>query len=176
MEQLLLSKKNSTLISKSIIIDLVLLGVIYLLPTISHFLVFPLYLLEPMRIVIFASIILSRNKYNSCLLAVTIPLFSYFFGAHPVFLKSILIGIELLINVLLFWTLLQRWKNVFYVTFISIFVAKLVYYALKYMCVTFGWIHLDIISTSIPLQILVACIISGIMFFSKVTDLDPTRR
>lgn len=37
--------------------DVALLAIVYYLPTISHLLAFPLYLLDPMRIVIFASII-----------------------------------------------------------------------------------------------------------------------
>lgn len=146
-----------------------MLGVIYLLPTTSHLLAFPLYLLDPMRIVIFASILISNNKYNSYLLAATIPLFSYFVGGHPIFLKSFIISIELLANVILFWLLLKRWKNVFLVTLTSIIAAKIIYYAIKLLFVELGWIQMDIISTSFSLQTIVALTISFFMLILKKT-------
>ncbi len=171
MEQILLSKKNTINISRSIVTDIVLLGVIYLLPTISHFFAFPLYLLDPMRIVIFASILISNDKYNSYLLAATIPLFSYFVGGHPIFLKSLIISIELLVNVMLFWFLLKRWKNVFLVTLTSIFAAKIMYYTIKYVFVNFGWIKMELVSTSLYLQIVVALILSILMHIINKQDI-----
>lgn len=165
MEQILLSQKNTINFSRSIVTDIVLLGIIYLLPTISHLLAFPLYLLDPMRIVIFASILISNNKYNSYLLAVTIPLFSFFVGGHPIFLKSVIISIELLANVILFGLLLKRWKNVFLVTLTSIFVAKVMYYAIKYIFVDFGWMQMELVSTAIIIQVVVTLTISILMYF-----------
>ena len=163
MNQIVLSKKDSRVITKSLVTDILLLGVIYLLPTISHLLAFPLYLLDPMRIVIFASILLSCNKYNSYLLAATVPLFSYYIGGHPIFMKSVIIAVELLVNVMLFWFLLKRWKNMFLVTLFSIILAKFVYYALKIIFIEIGWIQIELISTSVYLQIVVALVISILM-------------
>lgn len=171
MEQILLSKKNTINISRSIVTDIILLGVIYLLPTISHLLAFPLYLLDPMRMVIFASILISNNKYNSYFLAVTIPLFSYFVGGHPVFLKSLIICIELFSNIAFWWLLLKRWKNVFLAALTSILVAKVLYYAIKILFLEMGWIQMEIISTSISLQIIVALAISLLMSaFNKYSN------
>ena len=164
MEQILLSKRNTVNISRSIVTDIVLLGVIYLLPTISHLLAIPLYLLDPMRIVIFASILISNNKYNSYLLAATIPLFSYFFGGHPVFLKSMIISIELLANVMIFWFLMKRWKNVFWITLSSILFAKVIYYVLKILFVELGYLQMDIVSSSVTVQVVVSVVLSSLMF------------
>lgn len=77
MEQTLFSKDNVYRLSNSLVLDVLMLVVIYYLPTISHHMAFPLYMLDPMRIVLFTSIILSRNKINSFFLATTIPLFSF---------------------------------------------------------------------------------------------------
>lgn len=164
MNQIVLSKKDSRVITKSLLTDMLLLGVIYMLPTISHLLAFPLYLLDPMRIVIFASILLSCNKYNSYLLAVTVPLFSYFIGGHPIFLKSVIIAAELLVNVMLFWFLLKKCRNMFLITFSSIILAKVVYYVLKFTFIQIGWLQMDLVDTSFTLQIMVAVIISFVMF------------
>lgn len=163
MNQIVLSKKNSRVITKSLVTDILLLGVIYMLPAISHMLAFPLYLLDPMRIVIFASILLSCNKYNSYLLAATIPMFSYFVGGHPIFLKSVIIAAELLVNVMLFWFLLKKWRNMFLITFSSIILAKVVYYALKSSFIQIGWLQMDLVDTSLTLQLMVAVAISIVM-------------
>lgn len=163
MDQILLSKSNSNVITRSLVTDIALLSVIYLLPTVSHLIAFPLYLLDPMRIVIFACILLSCNKYNSYLLAATVPLFSYFIGGHPIFMKSVIIAVELMVNVMLFWFLLKRRRNVFLATLSSIILAKLVYYALKYVFVEIGWLQTELVDSSISLQLVVAMAISILM-------------
>lgn len=165
MEQTLLSKDNVYRLSNSLVLDVLILVVIYYLPTISHHLAFPLYMLDPMRIVLFSGIILSRNKINSFFLATTIPLFSFFVGGHPVLLKSAIISIELLANVALFWILIHRWESVFAATFASIVAAKMIYYLAKYIIVEMGWLQMDIISTPFYIQGIVAIVVSALMCF-----------
>lgn len=149
-------------ITRTIIIDTVLLGVVYYLPTISHLLAFPLYMLDPMRIVIFASILLSKNNINPFILAFTIPLFSYYVGGHPVFFKSILIGVELVENVTLFMVLRRRSVYVFLSVFASILIAKVLYYVNKALFINFGWLNIDLLSTPLLIQLVVTIVISTI--------------
>lgn len=54
----ILSKTNVGII----LTDIILLTVIYFLPTISHLIGFPLYLLDPMRIVVLGSLLILGNK------------------------------------------------------------------------------------------------------------------
>lgn len=164
MKEQTITKQNVlTGIVRPTAVDILLLVVVYYLPALSHHLAFPLYMLDPMRIVIFTSILLSKNKYNSYIMAATIPLFSYFVGGHPVLLKSAIIGVELLVNITLFWMLLKKWQNVFITTFISIILAKAIYYASKFIFVEMGWLQMDLFSTPIYVQGLVALFISVVM-------------
>lgn len=150
-------------VKKSILVDLLLLLVVYYLPAISHHMAFPLYMFDPMRLVIFLSVLMTRNKLNTYIMAITIPVFSYLIGGHPVIIKSILIGVELLINIYFFWFLLKRGINVFFATFVSIVIAKVFYYGVKVLLVNFKWLDVDIISTPLYFQGLVAIVISILM-------------
>lgn len=163
MDKVITTNQRTVAITRSFLTDIAVLAVVYYLPTISHFLAFPLFLIDPMRIVIFASILLSRNKLNSYFLALTIPLFSYFVGGHPVFVKSLLIGLELLANVALFWYFYERKWHVFATTLSSIVIAKCLYYLAKIAVVNLGWLQSDIISTSLLIQVGVAVGISIIV-------------
>jgi len=159
------SKKNVEII----IIDLVLLAFIYLLPSISHIISFPLYLIDPMRIVILGSLLILGNKKNAYILALTIPLFSFMFSGHPIFTKNILISIELITNIFVFFSLRSKINNTFISILSSIVISKLIYYGLKYLFVIFGILEMEIISTSLLIQLIVALSISILfsIFYSK---------
>lgn len=164
MDKVITAKLSTASVIRSVLTDLGALAIVYFLPTISHLIAFPMYLLDPMRIVIFASIIFSGSKVNSYILAFTIPLFSYFVGGHPVFAKSVLIGLELLANVTLFWYLYKKGNNVFWATLLSIILAKVFYYAAKFFMISFGVLQMELISTSLLVQCAVAFMISGITY------------
>lgn len=143
---------------KTVMIDFTALALIYFIPAISHLTSFPVYLIEPMRIaVIFA--VLHTNKNNAIFLAISIPLFSFFISSHPVMLKSVLIIIELIINILLF-SLLVKKTNIFVSMFLSILVAKIIYYALKFGLIQFNLLDGDLLSTPIIFQWLLALLLS----------------
>lgn len=163
---------TTDIISKSIriiVLDIILLSFIYFLPTFSHLIGFPLYLLDPMRIVVLGSLLLLGNKKNAYILALTIPLFSFMFSGHPIFPKNILISIELITNIFVFFSLRSKINNTFISIFFSIVISKLIYYGLKYLFVIFGILEMEVISTSLIIQLLVALSISILfsIFYSK---------
>ena len=80
---------------KSIVFDLIALLAIYLVPAISHLLSFPVYYLEPMRIMLVLSIVHTSRK-NAYLIALTFPLFSMLISAHPSLIKTSLILLQTL--------------------------------------------------------------------------------
>lgn len=152
-----------------IVLDILLLSTIYFLPTFSHLIGFPLYLLDPMRIVVLGSLLLLGNKKNAYILAFTIPLFSFIVSGHPVFPKNLLISIELITNLLIFFAINKRFGLTFISMFSSIVISKLIYYVLKYIIVLFGFLEMEIISTSLLIQLIVALSISILfsIFYSK---------
>jgi len=140
---------------RHLLVDVSVFAVIYLLPALSHLVPFPLYLIEPMRIALFAGYLFSRNGYNAAFLAVTLPLFSMWTTGHPVFFKSLLISVELLANILLFILFFQRFRlNVFVALVSSILLSKVIYYGFKFTFLQGGLLAGNLISTGLQNQLI----------------------
>lgn len=153
---------NST--ARYILYDLLALTFIYFMPALSHMVSFPLYLIEPMRIAIIFSMLFTNNK-NAYIIALTIPLFSFFISAHPGMVKSLLIASELLLNVFLFYFLFAKMGNSFAAMILSIIAAKLFYYLGKYLLLSTGFMEGSLISTPLLIQLSVALSLSIITVF-----------
>ncbi len=141
---------------------------IYLVPTFSHILSFPVYMIDPMRIIILLSVIHTSNK-NAYLIALTLPLFSFLIASHPVAIKSILITSELILNIWLFYQIYDKLSNKFSVMFLSILISKIYYYLVKFVLISKGILLGDLFSTPVYLQILVALSLGGYLFFLSKT-------
>lgn len=151
-------------IVKNVLIDTAGIILIYSLPAISHLLNFPLYLLEPMRIMLILAIV-HTNKKNAYLIAVTLPAFSLAVSAHPVLLKTAIITAELVLNVWLYYKISELLKNKFGAMLISIALSKLIYYLMKFTLINFALIESGLISTPLYLQLAVAIVLSSYIFF-----------
>ena len=149
--------------SSIIIFDFIALSLIYLIPTLAHIFNFPVYYLDPMRLMVFL-VIIHTNKKNSYLIAATLPLVSFIASSHPIFIKSLTMSVELLLNVWLYYELSKLLSNKFIPAALSIIVSKVVYYTVKYFLVSIALITTDIISTPFYFQIAVLLIISSYAF------------
>ncbi len=139
---------------KPVAVDFLILLLVYFIPALSHVTPFPLYYLDPMRLLLLTGYLLSRNPVNAYILAVTIPLFSMLVTGHPVFYKSLLISFELLSNMLFFHFLLSKTKwPAAVLIFISIIFAKLIYYGCKYIFIQAGLIEGGLIATGLLTQL-----------------------
>jgi hypothetical protein len=148
---------------RSIFLDILALAFIYFVPTISHLLNVPLYLVEPMRIMIILALAHTTKK-NAYLLALTLPLFSFLISAHPNVFKALIMTLELLLNVWLFYKLSTK-VNQFVAIFSSIIISKVVYYLLKFGLISFAVLQSGLISTPIYLQLITTVVFSGYLFF-----------
>ncbi len=149
---------------RSILFDLIAISFIYFVPTISHVLSLPVYLIEPMRLMLILALV-HTTKQNAYILALTMPLFSFLLSAHPVLPKMLLITFELSLNVFLFHLLLSKFRNIFFPIFFSILGSKIIYYIIKYGLIQFAILKSGLISTPILIQILMTLIFSGYLFF-----------
>lgn len=156
----------------TVYVDALVLILIYLLPAISHILPLPLYLFDPMRVLLFLGYSLSKNNWNAYFLAISIPLFSFFLTGHPVFYKSIIISAELLLNIILFDYFIENTKK--YIAgylLISIIISKIFYYSLKYILLNLGLLNGVLVSTSIFAQLITIVSITAVFaFFIKEND------
>jgi len=144
---------------KSILFDIMALSFIYFVPAISHMLSFPIYLIEPMRIMLILSLAHTRRS-NAYIIALTLPLFSFLISSHPSGLKTALISFELILNVWLFFTLSGIIKNQFVSMFLSISLSKIVYYLIKYVLLSTALMSGDLVTTPIYIQIITTIVFS----------------
>ncbi|NMB83171.1 MAG: hypothetical protein GYA14_15280 [Ignavibacteria bacterium] len=154
---------------RTLLFDLFAILFIAFAPAISHMIALPLYMLEPMRILLIASIVHTSRK-NSYIIALLLPVFSIIISAHPSFYKALLISSELLLNVFLFSLLLNYFKNTFAAIFTSIVISKLFYYTAKFGMISFGMINGELISTPIYLQVIVTILLSVYIFLFYKKD------
>ncbi|MBM3436655.1 MAG: hypothetical protein FJY07_10620 [Bacteroidetes bacterium] len=148
---------------KSILIDFAALTFIYFVPALSHLFNLPVYLIEPMRIMLVLAMV-HTSKNNAYLLALTLPLFSFLVSSHPNIYKGLIMTAELVINVWLFFEISKRVANRFAAMLSSIIISKIIYYLLKFGLISFGLIESGLIATPVWLQILMAFILSGYIF------------
>ena len=153
----------SKLKTRSIVLDILALTFIYFVPTISHLLNVPIYLVEPMRIMLILAIA-HTNKKNAFLIALTLPLFSFLISSHPNIFKAVIMTMELVLNVWLFYELAKR-ANQFVAMLSSIVLSKIFYYLLKFGLISFAVLQSDLISTPIYLQVITSLVFSGYLFF-----------
>ncbi len=152
----------------SILIDISALAFIYLIPTISHILNLPVYLIEPMRLMLILALVHSI-KQNAFLLALTMPLFSFLLSGHPLFPKMVLITFELTLNAFLFYFLMKKIKYIFPSILLSIIFSKVIYYLIKYALINLTILHTGLISTPIIIQLITTLVYSLYLylFFKK---------
>lgn len=148
---------------KNIVFDLVALLAIYLVPAVSHLLSFPVYYLEPMKIMLILAVAHTSRK-NAYLIALTLPLFSFLISAHPSLIKTSLITGELLLNVWLFFFLSEKLSHKTLSIFLSIIASKIFYYLIKFLLITFALMSGDLISTPLYIQILMIIVLSGYIY------------
>jgi len=144
----------SSYFPRTILIDFLAITFIYFLPALSHLISLPLYLMEPMRLAVIFCLV-HTNRKNAVIIAVTVPLFSLVVSSHPAIIKSVLITIELLINLFLFYFLIEK-TNKFISMFLSIILSKIVYYSAKFFLIQVNLIDGGLISTSLFIQWVVA--------------------
>ena len=136
--------------------DILVLTAVYFIPAFVHATQFPLYYFEPMRLLLFAALLISRNNINAFFLAVTLPLVSTILPPHhPPFYKAIIISLELFVNVACFvWSVTKiKWPP-FILFFISTVISKLFYYGLKFIFIKMSLIEGKLITTDLFTQLI----------------------
>jgi hypothetical protein len=154
------------------ITDAVAVLFILAVPAFSHLTSVPFYLLDPMRLAVLGALLASRSRVNGLVLAVALPLLSFGISGHPVFPKCLVIAAELSVNVLLFWWLASVVKptsgagkeassvRIGLATFLSILLSKAFYYGLKALVLGAGLMQMELVSTALWVQLVVAVLIS----------------
>lgn len=151
---------------KPAVFDIIALSVIYLVPVFSHLFAVPIYYAEPMRLMLVLSIMFT-SKRNAFIIAATMPLFSMMVSGHPIFYKALIMSGELLLNVSVYFFLVEKIKNKFSSMALSILFSKAAYYGLKILFINLALIGGDLIATPIIFQLGVVFIFSSLFFLKR---------
>jgi len=132
-------------------VDLGVLAALYLLPAITHLLPVPVYLIDPMRLLLFLTLT-TTTRSNAIILAGSMPLLATLFSGHPIFPKNIIIAAELIINVAVFYLLINRTRSILFAGVSAILVSKVSYYLIKFGFLSFGLLEGQLVTTPILYQ------------------------
>lgn len=129
---------NNPAIVRTALVDITLLAVACLIPTLSHITALPLYQLNPMMVVLLAGMLLVRHRANALLLAVLLPVVSMVAVGMPAPLKALCMVAEMLTVVSIFTLMERSWSldakpaaACFGSLVAAMLCGKVVYYALK---------------------------------------------
>lgn len=147
------------------LLDLLVLAVVYVLPSASHLLGIPFYLLDPMRLLLFFTV-LTTGRGNVLLIAVSLPFISTLFSGHPVFPKNALISMELFANAALFYWIVQRGGERWLAGAVSVLASKVGYYAFKYLFLRLGLLSGSLVATAWYFQLIPLVLIGGGLYLS----------
>lgn len=145
---------------QTVLIDFFALGFILLMPAVSHLTGFPVYFIEPMRIMLMVSIIFS-SRYNAYALAIILPLFSFMVSGHPAPVKMVIIIAELFINVWLFLLLAGYTKKPFIAMALAILISKVFCYLLYWMVLSWSFVVEEASLVFILAQLILTIVLSS---------------
>ena len=169
-------KANITVkLSASILIDIIAVLFIIFLGDIAQFFAYPVYELDPMRMMVMLAIAFTP-RWNGFLLALLLPFVSFYMGAHPHLVKTSLMAMELIVNVGLFWFLFNKTNMSLLAMLLSIMFSKGVYYLLKYVCLQLDYLSGDLISTPLDLQVITTISFSLFVFIVFLIYGKPKRK
>jgi hypothetical protein len=138
-------------LKRDIIFDSAALAFIGLAPAFAHFTSLPLYMIEPMRLMLVLALV-HTNRTNAWVLAAVLPLFSYLVSGHPEPLKMLVITAELLANTGLFLLLIRRGIYPFAAMFMAIVVSKIFCYALYMLLFPWSFVVAEAVTSFLVIQ------------------------
>ena len=119
---------------RTVMIDVALLAVACLIPTLTHLFALPLYQLNPMLLVLLTGMLLVENRLNGFVLAILLPVVSMLAVGMPAPAKAFCMAVEFSMVIFASGLLLSRCRSrlaVFGAMVAAMLCGKVVYYGLK---------------------------------------------
>ncbi len=151
-----LVKDNSQSALMILISDILIVIVIYAIPSVSHLFALPVYMIEPFRIAVLISYMYT-NRVNALILAFSIPIFSSLISGHPPIFKSFIISIELMALIISFKHASLKYGE-FYGIIAAMIFSKIIYYFLKAFAIQLALVQAPLVTTGIGTQMLSALV------------------
>lgn len=136
----------------TLLTDVIVVVALYTSISYAHVFPFPLYMLDPMKLLVLVVVIFTGRR-NTFFLAATLPLFSFLMTGHPIFPKFLVMSIELIVfSAILFSEKLGIYgENARF--FFAILLSKMIYYATKAILIGAGLLSSSLFTTPIKIQL-----------------------
>jgi hypothetical protein len=162
MHSLTITKK----VIRPLVFDIAAFLGIYLVPAMVHYIAWPVYMIEPMRIVLVLAIV-HTSRHNALFLALTLPFFSYLVSGHPFPLKAAIISTELIANVILFYLLASKTGSRFFSMLIAILASKMFCYLLYWVFISWRFVMDEAEPGFLVIQLCMSLVFSTYFLFQK---------
>lgn len=147
---------------RTALIDAALIVLLCLTPALSHFFGVSYHYFEPMRIALFAGLLLVDDKRNGYLLAALLPVASMLISGMPTPPTCALMVLELLLNVFLFHVITRVSKSAFVSMLTGIVVSKVVFRLLKWGVISQGMMQTSELIANWQVQLVVAVVFAAV--------------
>ena len=155
------------------LLDSAALAFVFFAPALAHLISFPVYMIEPMRLMMVLSLAHS-SKRNSYILALCLPLFSFIVSGHPEFTKMMIITGELLLNVFLFYWLLRKSGNAFISMITAIIVSKMASYTMYLLVFSLAFVKAEAETGFVLVQVGTTIVFSCYIFLFGKKSMNKT--
>lgn len=149
---------------RTAITDIAALVFVGLVPAASHLFKFPVYYIEPMRVMVVLALLYS-SRWNAYALAIVLPLFSFLVSGHPAPIKMMIIMAELLVNAWLFLYFYKKSRKPFLSAFGSILISKVFCYAMYFVVFSMAFVKAEAETTFLIAQMTLTILLSGAIWF-----------
>lgn len=152
---------------RAALVDLGGLALIFFVPSFAHLLNFPVYMMEPMRVVLILAMA-HTTKRNAYLLALTLPAFSWLVSGHPEALKMVVITLELIANVFLFYLIAEKTRRLFIAALSSIIISKIFCYLLYMVLFPWSFVVAEAEPLFLAVQVVTTILFSGYIYVTSL--------
>jgi hypothetical protein len=152
---------------RAALVDLGGLALILFVPSFAHLLNFPVYMLEPMRVVLILAMA-HTTKRNAYLLALTLPAFSWLVSGHPEALKMAVITLELIANVFLFYLIAEKTRRIFIAALSSVIISKIFCYLLYMVLFSWSFVVAEADPLFLAVQAVTTLLFSGYLYVTSL--------
>ena len=147
---------------RTVIIDAALILLLCVTPAISHFFGVSYHYFEPMRIALFAGLLMVDDKRNGYVLAALLPLASLLISGMPTPPICALMVLELMLNVFLFHVITKVAKSAFVGMLTGIVISKIVFRLLKWAVISQGMMQTSELIANWQVQLIVAVVFAAV--------------
>ena len=149
--------------TRAILVDALVILSFYLTIVFAHVLPFPLYKLDPMKILVLFTVAYS-SRGNALGIAAALPILSFLSTGHPVFPKFLIMSGELIVFAFVLGTLSQRKSNGMLAFLGAVLLSKSAYYLVKFAAISADFLDQTLISTNFYTQIQALAILGAVYF------------